>query len=466
VAILELRILPPLAIARLGSSPEPLEAFDLLPPDDSPLGYRVIAPQPTFIVDEATGEIVKEYTPERVSFKDGAGRVRPAAPFLEVFARTSDDEDALVSLTPDLLERHGSSLGALSWTVAVSNIKIFRRTGQDGDKIVARLGPITSHERLPLSGHCENFLPGRVLPLGSVQFIKPSILHPEVRLRFTPATGAVYGTNRLRHVTKTQQEPDPIINHDDLVLYDEHKGRWRGYKDGTGPTVTNPPAIYAGYADGDDQVSWGYLDDECDGHVRVALKLTDGRELTAHGHIGAGPPRFAPDSLPLRTVSDELEQILLGSTVEESEYTLEDAADLVRRGLESVRLLNTTVMNGNPVDGRPSVASMMPQQDADNFGRYYAPIAAESLVDNLALRTLHERAFGALLSGTAPWFPDLMRRPEEIGDLSAQARRKMPAMMRGADGRALTFTRRQIDLVVKAASGLLASAGTSKKGQP
>ena len=159
--------------------------------------------------------------------------------------------------------------------------------------------------------------------------------------------------------------------------------------------------------------------------------------------------------------------MLYGVSVDTGEYTLEEAADLVRRGLESVRLVNTTVMNGNPVNGRLRVASTMVAQDANDFERMYAPIAAASLVDNLALRALHERVFSALLSGTAPWFPDLMRRPEEIGDLSDQARRKMPAMMRGADARALTFTRRQIDLIVKAATGALASAARQgRKDQP
>jgi hypothetical protein len=460
MAILELRILPPLAIARLGASPEPLEAFDLLPPHDSPLGFRVITPQPTFLVDEATGEIAKEYTPEHIVFKDGAGRIRPAAPFLEVFVRTSDEDDALVPLTRDLLTRHDSSLDALSWTVTVANHKIFRRTGVEADRILASAGPITSHESHPLQGRCDNFLPGKLLPLGSVRFIKPTADHPEIRLRFTPAAGVVYGASRSRFTSNTEQQPDPIINSDDLVLYDAQKGSWRGYRDGNTPLVTNPPQIYAGYLDGKDQVSWGYLDDECDGNVCVTLKLSDGTALTAHAHIGAGPPRFAPDSLPLRAASDELDQILMGAEVGEEEFSLEEAAELVRRGLESVRLLNAAIMNGNPAAGQDPGVTNMVTMDRFNFHRLTAPIAAPSIVDTLALVTLHERVFGALLSGTAPWFPDLLRRPEEIGDLSEVALRKMPAMMRGADGRAVTFTRRQIDMVVKAA--LLASASPKR----
>jgi hypothetical protein len=38
-----------------------------------------------------------------------------------------------------------------------------------------------------------------------------------------------------------------------------------------------------------------------------------------------------------------------------------------------------------------------------------------------------------------------------VGDLSNKGRRKMPALMRGADGRALALTRRQVDVIRKAA---------------
>ena len=449
MAILELRILPPIAVGRLGGAAEPMEAFDLVVPEDDPLGYRKIVPAPTFVVDATTGEIVKEYMPDRIRFKDDKKLIRPVAPFLEVFARTSDDENALVPLTTALLKKHGAALKDLSWEIVVGNIKVFRRTGDANDKIIAKVSPLADHKRTPLVGHCANFLPGKVLPLGWVQFIKPTDKHPEIRLRFTPAFGKVYGSSRVRRVDLRAKNdiPDPIIDSDDLVLFDISKGKstWRNYVDPSPPSPdavkdTNPASIYAGFSDPDgNQVSWGYIDDECDGTVRVSLKAA-GKTLSAHGHIGAGPPAFAPDTLPIRAVSDELEQMLYGINVKPDEYTLEEAADLVRRGLETVRLLNTTVMNGNPVNGRPRVASTMMQQDTNDFERRFAPIAAQSLADNMALRTLHERVFSSLLSGTAPWFPDLMRHPEEIGDLlkKAEQARKTSVLLlvqRGEDRR-------------------------------
>ena len=57
----------------------------------------------------------------------------------------------------------------------------------------------------------------------------------------------------------------------------------------------------------------------------------------------------------------------------------------------------------------------------------------------------------ALRSGSRPWFLDVLRQPEEVGDLTDKGRRKMPAMMRGADARYMALTRRQIDTIRKAA---------------
>src|SRR2546422_571125 len=89
-AIKEIRILPPLAIGRFGSSPEPLENFTVEVVD--PLGFRQIVPAPTLMVDDATGAVT-ETTPDRkgtVRLRDAKGLIKPLAPFLEVWARFED----------------------------------------------------------------------------------------------------------------------------------------------------------------------------------------------------------------------------------------------------------------------------------------------------------------------------------------------------------------------------------------
>ena len=80
---------------------------------------------------------------------------------------------------------------------------------------------------------------------------------------------------------------------------------------------------------------------------------------------------------------------------------------------------------------------------------------ATTIVDNLAVRAIHERVFNGIGTGAAPWFENALRRPNKIGDLSNEERRKMPAMMRGADGRALCFTHRQINTIIKSATSAM-----------
>ena len=107
-------------------------------------------------------------------------------------------------------------------------------------------------------------------------------------IAFHRAAGKVYGSSRTRHDPLSgKEQPDPIIDDDALVLYDQHKGQWRGYQENAGgPTLTNPAQIFAGYGIADNKrVSWGYLDDECDGLVRVVLRLADGSQLAAHAVV-------------------------------------------------------------------------------------------------------------------------------------------------------------------------------------
>lgn len=469
MSILELRILPPVAIGRLGAAAEPLEAFDLVRDPERPLDYRRIVPCPSLKVDPTSGEVVEVYTPNKIRFRDPNHLVRPVAPFLEVFARLASAPDELVPLTVDLLTAEGLSITALSWDIAVGNIKVFRRTGNAHDKIEAAVNDLRDHQPHPLEGRCEHFLPDKVLPLGQVQFIRPTAAFPQIRLRFTPAGGHVYGSALERQTSPDEFQPDPVIKSSTQVLYDKDRGKWRGYFDTNAAGETNPASIYAGWDTPTDakgnsyHVSWGYLDDECDGTVTV--KLLNGEQvLSAQAVIGAGPPAYAPDTLPVRVVSDEIEQILLGTSVDDESISLDDAAELVFRALETVRLMNTAVMNGNPVNGRMNTASTMVRQNSADFERLYEPIAAASLVDNFALRALHERVFAGLAARGLPWFAQALRLPEEIGDLSSATLRKMPALMRGADGRSLTLTRRHIDMVTKAAQLALNELDAANRG--
>jgi hypothetical protein len=427
--IRELRILPPLAIGRFGGASTPMGNYDAVVDPVRPLGHRTLRPAETLEVDAQTGEIARAFMPERVTFTED-GRVRPVAPFLEVWADTGAAE--LEPLTTELLRAEGASPSDLRWRVLAGNLKVYRRTRVDNDRVEADTLEFSDHAARPLEGRCEHFWPSKVLPLGHVRYIKPSAAHPEIRLRFTPAAGHVYGSSRSEPGAGPPDDPNVVE-----VLYDANRGSWLGYSD-SGDATTAPAEIYAGRREENGAwISRGYLDDGCDGIVRVQLTLGD-QVLSAAARFGAGPPTYAPDSAPVRTVADELEQALLGPTVGADEASLERVEEIVRRAFETVRLMNTAAMNSGGMAGHDARQPIRRRRD---------PIMAPSLVDDAALENLHQSLLVALRSGTAPWFADVLRDYDEIGDLTDRGRRKMPAMMRGADGRHLALTRRQIDLI-------------------
>jgi hypothetical protein len=182
----------------------------------------------------------------------------------------------------------------------------------------------------------------------------------------------------------------------------------------------------------------------------VDVALVHGKKtLTSFAHIMSGPPAFAPDVLPIRCISDELEMHLHGPENNDP-VTNADVREILRRAFETVRLMNTAVMNGNPTHGRENVASTMLRQDSNDFMRIYAPIMPPGSVDSLAVQMVHENIFSVLEAQAPPWFAQAFRHYLEIGDLSDPGRRRMPAMMRGADGRYLALTRRQFDTIRKA----------------
>jgi hypothetical protein len=421
--IRELRILPPLAIARFGAAPTPMDNYDAVVDPGQPLGHRTLRPAETLEVDPETGAIARAFVPERLAFTEN-GAVRPVAPFLEVWALT--DADRLEPLTIALLEGEGATPADVRWEVRVANHKAARRTGDAADRIEADSGEVADHARHALAGRCENFWPGKRIGFGHVQYVRPTAAHPEIRLRFTPGAGHVYGASPTPPPRGAPADPNVVD-----VVYDGRRGGWLGHVD-AGAAITVPGFIYRGDAQGR---SAGYLDDGCDGIVRVRLEA-GGASLSAFGRIGAGPPAYAPDALPVRSVADELEQALFGPTVGPGEATPERVEEILRRAFESVRLMNTAAMNRGGMAAHDRGA-----------GRRGDPIMAPSLVDDVAVENLHQSVLAALRSGTAPWFADVLRDFDEIGDLSDRGRRKMPAMMRGADGRHLTLTRRQVDLV-------------------
>src|SRR6185295_19685012 len=90
------------------------------------------------------------------------------------------------------------------------------------------------------------------------------------------------------------------------------------------------------------------------------------------------------------------------------------------------------------------------------------PIMPSGTVDTLAIMTLHQQVYAALRAGAAPWFLRLLRSPDEVADFTDRGRRKMPALMCGADNNYLALTWRQIDTIRKATVSAPASAPAVK----
>ncbi len=470
----ELRILPPFAIGRLGAaSGDPLDNFTVEDDPEHPLAWRKIVPQETLIVDEETGAVRrKDPPPESISFKSEKGDIRPVAPFLEVFAQIEGEQN----LRPlhKALEQLGERDAKIEWRVSVANRKVVRRTLNEANLVHAEVDWFSDHDPHPLHGHCPNFVsPKSFIDFGTVRFIAPSDDYPEIRLRFVPAKGKIYGPKLEKqeeqdNSTKLKDPtlPPPFDLPQKYCVYDATKD-WYGFGSDANPVKneTVPPALYAieppapPWLHDNIAISRGYLDDTCDGFAEVKVTLSGGRELTAKARICAGPPALVPDAQFVRTLLDDLEQVILGPEVSEDEpyESIRDrACDIVRRAYETVRFMNVAVMNGNDIKGRPALLlDSMPEEEAADTERALRPIMGPGSVDTLAILGLHEQVYAALRGGAAPWFVDLLRKPDEVADYTDSGRRKMPALMCAADNNYLALTWRQIDTIRKASEKTL-----------
>jgi len=310
----------------------------------------------------------------------------------------------------------------------------------------------------------QNFIEEASVDFGSVRFIRPNDHFPEIRFRFTPAAGLIYGSLQTGKDLAQKMRILAIIRFLRLAGFTN-----------TGPITSSAgmasamqmperdSAAFACFAIEPPAPSWlydnraisrGYLDDACDGFVEVYLKLHD-RTLAATARICSAPPAMAPDSLFVRTLVDDLEQVIYGPEVpphEPAEVTRARAQDIVRRAYETVRFMNVAVMNGNDFKGRPALTlDSMPQEEAADTERTIRPVMRQARWNTLAIMALHQQAYAALRSGARRGSCAFLRKPDEVADFTDHGRRKMPALMCGADNNYLALTWRQIDTIRKAA---------------
>ncbi len=439
VILHEVRILPGITIARLGSSPSPMDNYHTVADGTN---FRRLEPAETLIVNPESGEITGSVTPQIVRFRDGQNRIRPVCPFLELWGRFDDDEDLRPVTKQDLLDLNLSPKD-VKWSINLGGLKIFRRTGDPNDRITATRDAteLSSHQRLELQGKCNNFKTETTkITMGWIQYIRPTDEFPEIRVRFTPPHGLVYGHREVAGIIPAER-----------AVYNAQNGRWDTHTDGrlqpNNPTArarisTIPGGIYARSAPpplgNGNQL--GYFDDVGD----AILKVSVAGVKDASARIAIGPPDFAPDSYPTRTVEDELQQMVHGPNPQS--VSADEVIDIVRRAVETMRLMNTEFGNENFMFW---VESLLPVIDNPARVNYHTVRARHEgiLVALEGLKKPADHPDRATAHAALKRIAEILRDYNRAADYDRDNMKRMPAMMRDSSSDMLTLTRRQINLV-------------------
>ncbi|MEU7725760.1 hypothetical protein AB0B78_11010 [Streptomyces sp. NPDC040724] len=450
---------PPLAFARLGPSPDPCENYRYGPNDLNPrgTGKTVALPVPSLVV--AADGTLTERLPQgnRARFKDEHG-FRPICPFFEVHGSwVIDGVRGDGPITTEVLDAFGLTPADVRWKVEVANLKAHHCTRAEDDRIDAAVEVAgNQHQKRPLEGRSPQSAarplvpPGRHVPLGSVQIPQPSAAFPELRLRFTPAAGLVYGpTNLTQHTTRYPLPAEQLFLSPD--------SRWCEFRETNddGDPRTAPSGLYAGASEEDGGTSFGLVDDVCDGLVTVTVG-----ELTARARIVVTPPDFAPDRRPFTSLADGLTDRVKRAEVRDPAYvsgnqqlTALEVRDLFERALEAMDSVNVDAQNqratGENIRNAQGEGSSIAEARARTFPAP-VPLAGITLALTERGRRKHRR-FSAL-----EVLEDLIReQPNFIAQFvrppASEERwydRRMPVAVRGSDAFPMHLTRRQYDLLV------------------
>jgi hypothetical protein len=453
---------PPLAFGRLGGSNRPLECFYWGEDDNTPrgTGKTTVVPGRTLVVEQDGS--LSESLPNQITFKDG-DQFRPVCPFFELHAGWTDahGERHEEPVTEALLDAHGGhKLKDLVWDVSVANLKPYNMCQSPGARIEAgvtiRGDDVGIHELHGVApeGVADALVPaGRCIPLGSVRLTLPNAAFPGLRLRFTPAKGLFYGPTNLKDRWKG-------VDLDDQLLFLNKDSPWCSWQPAPDDARGTPGGQYA---QDDNQVSYGMVDDVCDGIITCRLGDAEKPDaiLTAHARISVGPPDFAPDRRHLVSLADGLkDRVDRADVFDNSYYTDDDLCDaeiheLLQRIYETAALNNVDVFNSRVnVQENPATAQQL--------GLPYRPMEyiAFPVPDPLLGRPLpltdlardnHRRlqvltAFIELIRRNPTLLPSYVRKPL---DANLFFDYRMPAVMRGPSGDPLALTRRQYEFLMR-----------------
>jgi hypothetical protein len=367
---------PPLAIARIGGSNTPLDAF-VWDSDKSIHGANRTVIRPAVTLKVLPDGSLRPYLPNAIQFRDG-DNLRPVAPFFELWAtvKRNDGEWEERPLNLALLNEAGIWLDSVEYTVTVGNRKAQQRTKSAACAYIARINAMgDDQECKPLkafSPHNASQEPlvyrDQPIPLGHFQVIKPisreamGVDLSVLRVRFTPAHGEVYGPpnaiagpasplppgEALRPVTLGGRLHD-IVPERNRIL--NPNTPWSEYvMDGFGQEDPQPSDSYDGANVGENR-SWGVVDDTCDGIIEAQVVIKGVRHV-ATARVLSSCPDFAPDRRPFNSLADDLADRdkdpvrLDDSNIEEIQAGI---ADLFERAFETASLMNLDALRDRAI---------------------------------------------------------------------------------------------------------------------
>ncbi|MDP2338589.1 MAG: hypothetical protein Q8N05_19500, partial [Bacteroidota bacterium] len=329
---------------------------------------------------------------------------------------------------------------------------------------------------------------------------------PEIRLRFYAPKGEIYGPTDLA-------ERMSALDYGVSVAGEMPNAEWRGFTLPPSHLIVNPDANWPRYVPsaatlgpffGQDyrntpggllaapfstipwiegaplrQRSLGLVDDVSDGFVRCKLQY-HGAQLDAVARVVVGPPDFAPANRTPVSLADNLADREDRSSVRITGGLSKDelgelVLDMLERALETSDLMHRDYQNARAArTNRNELAESGTRSpfDADDLSAMLWPVPSATLikegrVGGMALSeagTGKHRRYAALeyledrFRENPALFEQMIRRPV---DPNAYFDRRMPALMRGSDGRPLHLTRRQWEIFRQWIAALKAEASAA-----
>jgi hypothetical protein len=515
---------PPIAVARLGGSNAPQDAYLWVEsPDPRMDGDTTLFP--TWSLTVLPDGSVEPNKPSELIFRDGA-LIRPVCPFFEVWARVGEPGGVArdVPLTPKLLAQFGVDPSALTFRIDAHNLKAARRTGKR-DLGFGTFPPVEikgdNHSPVVLfavspPGADPAMIPKeRNIPLGSVQVLR-SKPNPDgvewanvvdlavIRLRFTPGRGRFYGPPQA--AMTTPDFPSPAVTEQNAFL--NPKAGWFGARSSQHiQGIVQPADTYDGAETtrNDDGPSLGVVDDTCEARIEVALILP-GRPgpLEAAASVFCGPPDFAPDRRPFLSLADELNDRAADGRARDQAMSAADrdawVGDLFERIYDTVSLLNVdryraergVTLRGARLrpqkiagDGLGNPEQAMGGRDAlrDSSIVIAAPVPDRPLPLAERARDRHRNLsdldiLRRLITDSPGRLQALVRAPFAIEDIEAgsggnddnvtaqQTTMRMPPFMRQSNAQPLTLSAWQYRLLMDWAAAAAAAARVAPHAAP